>query len=59
MSRIGAVREAGVNAAWRVALCLPWAASSPDEKTLREFEALLRQTHPTVGSPRFEVAFEH
>lgn len=46
MSRVGAVREAGVNAAWRAALRLPWTAFPPDEKTLRGFEAYLWQTHP-------------
>lgn len=59
MSRAGAVRETRVNAAWRAALRLPWSASPPDEKTLREFEAFLRQNHPKVDRPRFEVAFEH
>lgn len=59
MSRVGAVREVTTNAAWRAALRLPWHVAPPDEKTLREFEAFMRQNHPTVGRPRFELAFEH
>lgn len=59
LSRVGAVRRASTDAVWRAALRLPWVSSPPDEKTLREFEAFLRTTHPSVKRPRFEVAFEH
>ena len=59
LSRVGAVRRASTDAVWRAALRLPWTSSPPDEKTLREFEAFLREPHPAVGRPRFQVAFEH
>jgi hypothetical protein len=59
MTRLGAIREATVSAAWRAALHLPWHVAPPDEKTLREFEAFLKLSHPKVGRPRSEVAFEH
>lgn len=59
LSRVGAVRRASRDAQWRAALGLPWGASPPDEKTLREFEAFLRAPHPSARRPRFEVAFEH
>ena len=59
LSRVGAVRRASTDAVWRAALRLPWTSSPPDEKTLREFEAFLREPHASVKRPRFEVAFEH
>lgn len=59
MTRVGAVRKANTDAAWRAALRLPWRVAPPDEKTLREFEAFLKQPHPDVNRPRIELAFEH
>lgn len=59
MTRVGAVRKANTDAAWRAALRLPWQFSPPGEKTLREFEAFLRQLHPDVNLPRIELAFQH
>jgi len=58
-TRLGAVRRATTDASWRAALRLPWSERPPGEKTLREFEAFLRQDHPEVGRPRVELAFEH
>jgi len=59
MTRAGSVRKARTDAGWRTALQLPWREAPPHEKTLREFEAFLKEPHPDVGRPRIEVAFEH
>ena len=59
LTRAGALRRAGKDAEWRAALRLPWREAPPKEKTLREFEAFLKQPHPDVERPRIELAFEH
>ena len=59
MTRVGAVRKANTDAAWRTALRLPWLYPPPDEKTCREFEAFMKSPHSDVNRPRIELAFEH
>lgn len=59
LTRVGAVRRAKTDGSWRAALRLPWAAKPPDEKTLREFEAFLKEDHRDIERPRIELAFEH
>ena len=49
MTRVGAVRKANTDAAWRTALRLPWLYPPPDEKTCREFEAFMKSPHPDVN----------
>jgi|GEM_PF-1496232 len=58
-TRVGAIRRAGADASWRSALRLPWSEKPPTEKTLREFEAFLKEDHPDTERARFELAFEH
>ena len=59
MTRVGAVRKANTDAAWRTALRLPWLYFFFNEKTCREFEAFMKSPHPDVNRPRIELAFEH
>lgn len=59
MTRVGAVLKANTDAGWRAALRLPWRFAPPDEKTVREFEAFMKELHPEVNRPRIELAFEH
>jgi len=58
-TRVGAIRRAATDAAWRAALRLPWSEKPPTEKTLREFEAFLKENHPDIERPRYELGFEH
>ena len=58
LTRVGSVRRANSDASWRAALRLPWSEKPPTEKTVREFEAFLKQPHPDIERPRFELAFE-
>lgn len=59
MSRAESLRRAGNDAQWRAALRLPWSVAPPDDHTVRDFEAFMREDHPVVGLPRFLVLFEH
>lgn len=59
MSRAESLRRAGSDARWRAALRLPWSAAPPDDHTVRDFEAFLREDHPATGLPRFLVVFEY
>lgn len=58
-TRVGSIRRAATDAAWRAALRLPWSEKPPTEKTLREFEAFLKEDHADIERARIELAFEH
>lgn len=59
MSRLGSTKRARVDIAWRAAMGLQLGAPTPDEKTLREFEAFLRTRHPACGVARYLLLHEH
>lgn len=59
MSRLGAIKRAQSDIRWRAALGLEMGGRTPSEKTLREFEAFLRQRHPDCDMPRYLAFFEH
>jgi hypothetical protein len=59
MSRLGSAKRARVDIAWRAAMGLQIGTGAPDEKTLREFEAFLRQRHPECGVVRSLLLHEH
>jgi hypothetical protein len=59
LTRVGAVRRAKTDAAWRAALRLPWDVKPPDEKTLREFEAFMAAPFQVMETSRILVLFEH
>lgn len=59
MSRLWSTKEAQFNVQWRAALGLHLGTQTPDEKTVREFEAFLLQRHPSCGMPRYLLLHEH
>jgi len=59
MSRAESLRRARDDARWRAALRLPWSENPPDDHTVRDFEAFLREDHPVAGLPRILIVFEH
>jgi hypothetical protein len=59
ISRLGSTRRAQFDVQWRAALGLNLGTQTPDEKTLREFEAFLRERHPACGVPRYLMLHEH
>ncbi len=59
MSRLGSTKRALTDVAWRAAMGLCLRASTPTEKTVREFEAFLREAHPEVGTARYVLFHEH
>lgn len=58
-SRLGSTKRARVDIAWRAAMGLQIGTATPDEKTLREFEAFLRSRHPDCGVARYLLFHEH
>lgn len=58
-SRLGATKRAAVDARWRAAMGLNFGAPTPDEKTLREFEAFVRRRHPECDVSRIVLFHEH
>ena len=59
MSRLGSTKRARVDIAWRAAMGLQIGTPTPTEKTLREFEAFLRERHPDCGVVRYLLLHEH
>jgi hypothetical protein len=59
MSRVGSTRRAATDARWRAAMGLCFGTDTPDEKTLREFEAFLGQRDPSCGVSRLVLLHEH
>jgi hypothetical protein len=59
VSRLGSTRRAKTDLLWRAAMGLQLGAPTPDEKTLREFEAFLSARHPDSGTPRYLLFHEH
>ena len=59
ISRRGSCRRANTDAQWRAAMGLNLDVKPPDEKTVREFEAFLRERHPEAGVARFVLFHEH
>lgn len=57
-TRVGSVRRAQSNAVWRAAMGLTFGAPTPNEKTLREFEAFMRQRHES-DRRRYDLLHEH
>lgn len=58
-SRLGSTRRAATDARWRAAMGLCFGTQTPDEKTLREFEAFLGQRNPECDVPRIVLFHEH
>lgn len=59
MSRLAAVSRAQSDAVWRAAMGLQFGAPTPSEKTLRDFERLLRRRHTDVGLVRYMLLHGH
>ena len=59
MSRVACVRRAEVDVRWRAAMGLRVGAPTPSERTLRDFEAFLREYDARVGTTRVVVLHEH
>jgi len=59
MSRRHSCRRADKDAEWRAAMGLNFGVQPPDEKTVREIEAFLRERHPDAGIPRILLLHEH
>jgi hypothetical protein len=59
MSRLGSTQRAKTDVCWRAAMGLHMQTQVPDEKTLREFEAFLRERHPSCNVPRYFLIHEH
>jgi len=58
-SRLGSTRRAATDVYWRAAMGLCFGMQTPDEKTLREFEAFLGQRNPECDLPRIVLFHEH
>lgn len=59
ISRLGSAKRARFDVSWRGAMGLHTQAPTPTEKTLREFEAFMRERHPGVGTRRYMLLHEH
>ena len=59
VSRLGSTRRAKTDVCWRAAMGLHMQTAVPDEKTLREFEAFLRERHAQGDVPRYLLVHEH
>jgi hypothetical protein len=59
MSRRAAVRRAGTDIVWRAAMGLTLGASSPSERTFRDFERFLLRRHGSTQAPRYLLLHEH
>lgn len=58
-SRIGAMRRAGSDIVWRAAMGLTIGGPTPSERTMRDFEAHLRERDPASDLPRYLLLHEH
>ncbi len=59
MSRRGSCRRAANDLEWRAAMGLACDVAPPDERTVRDFEAFLRERHPRMGVRRYLLLHEH
>ncbi len=59
MSRRAAVRRAETDIVWRAAMGLAFGASTPSERTLRDFERFLLDRHGNTQVPRYLLLHEH
>jgi hypothetical protein len=59
MSRLGSTKLARVDIAWRAAMGLRIGTPTPHEKTVREFEAFLRDRHADCDVSRYLLLHEH
>lgn len=59
VSRLGSTARAKTDVCWRAAMGLHLQTQVPDEKTLRDFEAFLRERHPRCNVPRYLLLHEH
>jgi hypothetical protein len=59
LSRLGSTKRAQTDLLWRAAMGLQLGTPTPDEKTLREFEAFLRGRQSDSGTPRYLLFHEH
>ncbi len=59
MSRRAAVERVNRDLSWRVALGIPLGQRGPSDRTVRDFEAFLRQRDCQIGLPRYLLVFEH
>lgn len=58
-SRIGSMRRAESDIVWRAAMGLVIGGPTPSERTMRDFEAFLRQRDPASDLPRYLLLHEH
>jgi hypothetical protein len=58
-SRLASCNRLGVDLRWRAALGLRVGAPTPSERTVRDFEAFLRERHPETGVLRHVLLHEH
>ena len=59
VSRLGSTQRAKTDVCWRAAMGLHMQTQVPDEKTLRDFEAFLRERHPSCNVARYLLLHEH
>lgn len=59
LSRIAAMRRADSDIVWRAAMGLIIGGPTPSERTMRDFEAFLRERHPSADLPRYVLLHEH
>ncbi len=59
MSRRACARRAQHDTRWLAAMDLQIGAATPDERTVRRFEAFLRGRHPELHLPRYLLLHEH
>jgi hypothetical protein len=58
-SRIGSMRRAASDIVWRAAMGLVIGGPTPSERTMRDFEAFLRERDPGSDLPRYLLVHEH
>lgn len=58
-SRIGSIRRAASDIVWRAAMGLVIGGPTPSERTMRDFEAFLRERDPGSDLPRYLLLHEH
>lgn len=59
MSRIASMRRAGSDIVWRASMGLVMGGPTPSERTMRDFEAFLRERDPASDLPRYLLLHEH
>lgn len=58
-SRVGSMRRAKSDIVWRAAMGLESGGPTPSERTMRDFEAFLRERAPASDLPRYLLLHEH